>query len=95
VTTPGAYDIAPGMTALGGTAAGGAVFAGDSVERHRGARSGGTKKKSRSTWQGDSGEGKDVTLQGATSQVPAADQDRSVLAYWVLTTGVGASVPLF
>ena len=102
VTTPGAYDIAPGMTALGGiSAAGGAVFAGDTsnVVVWRPQR-GGTKKKievdmSKVT----NGEGKDVTLQaGDVVQVPASPvKVVPWAAYWVLTTvvRVGASVPIF
>ena len=102
VTTPGAYDIAPGMTALGGiSAAGGAVFAGDmsNVVVWRPQR-GGTKKKIEvDMTKVTNGDGKDVTLQaGDVVQVPASPlKIVPYSAYWVLTTVVriGASVPLF
>ena len=102
VKTPGAYDIAPGMTAMGGiSAAGGAVFAGDleHVAVWRPQR-GGTKKKIEvDMTKVESGEGKDVTLQaGDVIEVPAsAVKMVPYSAYWMLTTvvRVGASVPLF
>lgn len=102
VTTPGAYDIAPGMTAQGGiAAAGGAVFAGDlsrvTVWRTQG---GGTKKAIEVDMNKvQSGEMRDVTLQaGDVVSVPAsATKMVPYSAYWVLTTvvRVGASVPIF
>lgn len=102
VQTPGAYDIAPGMTALGGiSAAGGAVFAGDvsrvAVWR---AQRGGTKKKIEVNMdEVQKGDAKDVTLQaGDVVQVPpSAVRMVPYSAYWLLTTvvRVGASVPIF
>src|SRR5262245_17489599 len=66
VDKPGAYDIAPGLTAMGGiSAAGGAVFAGDTskVEVWR-AQRGGTKKRIEVDMsQVTNGDAKDVTLQ--------------------------------
>jgi polysaccharide export outer membrane protein len=102
VTTPGAYDIAPGMTAMGGiSAAGGAVFAGDmsNVKVWRPQR-GGTKKlievNMKDVMQGGA---KDVTLQaGDVIEVPASTVKMvPYSAYWVLTTvvRVGASFPIF
>ena len=102
VTTPGSYDIAPGMTALGGiAAAGGAVFAGDlsrvTVWR---AQRGGTKKKIEVDMDKVThGDGKDVTLQaGDVVEVPMS-KTRMVpySAYYILTTvvRVGASIPIF
>lgn len=102
VNTPGAFDIAPGMTALGGiSAAGGAVFAGDlsNVAVWRVQR-GGTKKKIEVNMdEVQNGQGKDVTLQaGDVVQVPASPvKIVPYSAYWVLTTvvRVGASFPMF
>src|SRR5262249_40635463 len=102
VKTPGAYDIAPGMTAMGGiSAAGGAVFAGDlsRVAVWRPQRGGTRKKIEVDIDQVTSGEGKDVTLQaGDVVEVPASTVRMVPYgAYWLLTTvvRVGASVPLF
>jgi polysaccharide export outer membrane protein len=102
VQTPGAYDIAPGMTALGAiSAAGGAVYAGDmsrvSVWR---TRRGGTKEKIDVNMKAVAeGQEKDVTLQGGDIvNVPAsAVKMVPYSAYWILTTvvRVGASVPIF
>jgi polysaccharide biosynthesis/export protein len=102
VNTPGAYDIAPGMTAMGGiAAAGGAVFAGDlsKVTVWR-TQPGGTKKAIEVDMDAvTSGGGKDVTLQaGDVVNVPAsAAKMVPYSAYWALTTVVriGASVPIF
>jgi polysaccharide export outer membrane protein len=102
VNTPGAYDIAPGLTALGGiSAAGGAVFAGDlsNVTVWRATR-GGTKKKIEVNVNDvQNGGGKDVTLQaGDVITVPASPvKIVPYSAYWVLTTvvRVGASFPMF
>jgi polysaccharide export outer membrane protein len=102
VDKPGAYDIAPGLTAMGGiSAAGGAVFAGDMsrVEVWR-AQRGGTKKKIEVDMSAvTNGDGKDVTLQaGDVVHVPASPvKIVPYSAYWVLTTvvRVGASFPIF
>jgi polysaccharide export outer membrane protein len=102
VDKPGAYDIAPGLTAMGGiSAAGGAVFAGDlsKVEVWR-AQRGGTKKKIEVDMSAvTNGDGKDVTLQaGDVIHVPASPvKIVPYSAYWVLTTvvRVGASFPIF
>jgi polysaccharide biosynthesis/export protein len=102
VDKPGAYDIAPGLTAMGGiSAAGGAVFAGDMsrVEVWR-AQRGGTKKKIEVNMnEVTGGEAKDVTLQaGDVIHVPASTVKMvPYSAYWLLTTVVriGASVPIF
>jgi protein involved in polysaccharide export with SLBB domain len=102
VDKPGAYDIAPGLTAMGGiSAAGGAVFAGDMsrIEVWR-AQRGGTKKKIEVNMsEVTNGDGKDVTLQaGDVIHVPASPvKIVPYSAYWVLTTvvRVGASFPIF
>jgi polysaccharide export outer membrane protein len=101
VKTPGAYDIAPGMTAMGGiSAAGGAEFAGDMnhVTVWRTQR-GGTKKKIEVNMDDVAkGAGKDVTLQaGDVIEVPASSAKMvPYSAYWALTTivKIGAYVPL-
>jgi hypothetical protein len=102
VQTPGAYDIASGMTALGAiSAAGGAVYAADtsrvSVWR---TRRGGTKERIEVNMKAvTEGDAKDVTLQGGdVVNVPAsAVKMVPYSAYWILTTvvRVGASVPIF
>jgi SLBB domain-containing protein len=102
VAKPGVYDIAPGMTAMGGvSAAGGANFAGDlsrvTVWR---ALPGGTKKKIEID-MGDveSGQGKDITLRaGDLIEVPASPvRVVPYSLYFALTkmVSVGAYVPLF
>ena len=102
VDKPGAYDIAPGLTAMGGiSAAGGAVFAGDlsRVEVWRAQRGGAKKKIEVDMANVTNGEAKDVTLQaGDVIHVPASTVKMVPYgAYWLLTTEVriGASVPLF
>ena len=104
VNKPGAYDIAPGTTALGGvSAAGGAVYAADlsriAVWRMQ---RGGTKKKIEVDMDAvEKGEAKDVTLQaGDVVDVPASTLRMiPYSAYWMLTTvvrvGAGVSIPLF
>ena len=102
VTKPGVYDIAPGMTALGGvSAAGGANFAADlsRVEVYR-AQPGGTKKEMQVDMdEVQRGQGHDIALQaGDVIHVPASPiRIVPYSAYWVLTNVVsmGAYVPLF
>ena len=102
VNTPGAYDIAPGMTAQGAiAAAGGAVFAGDlsRVTVWRSQR-GGTKKPIEVDMaKVTRGEAKDVTLQGGDVVEVPMSSARMVpySAYYILTTvvRVGASIPIF
>jgi len=102
VEKPGAYDIAPGMTAFGGvSAAGGALFPAD-LDRlvvWRPQR-GGTKKKIEVNMsEVKNGGARDVTLEaGDVVQVPmSAVKMVPYSAYWVMTTvvRVGASFPIF
>jgi polysaccharide export outer membrane protein len=90
VKTPGAYDITPGMTALGGlSAAGGAMFPADlsSVTVWRSER-GGTKRTIPLDFDAiRDGHAKDLTLQaGDVIQVPvSAVKLVPYSGYWVLT----------
>lgn len=101
VTTPGAYDITPGMTAYGAlAAAGGALYPADldSVTVWRSER-GGTKKAIVLDFSAiRDGSGRDLTLQaGDVVQVPvSAVKLVPYSGYWVLTNvvRVGAGLTL-
>ena len=101
VKTPGAYDITPGMTALGSlSAAGGAMFPADlsSVTVWRSER-GGTKRSIPLDFDAiRAGDAKDLTLQaGDVVQVPvSAAKLVPYSGYWVLTNvvRVGAGLTL-
>jgi polysaccharide export outer membrane protein len=104
VHTPGAYDLTPGTTAMGGlTAAGGAMFPADlhGVVVWR-TGPGGTKQ--RIDLDVDAvreGEAKDLTLEGGdVVSVPASTAKMVPYAgYWILTNvvrvGAGLSLPVF